>query len=102
MSKYLFKTVCPVCGDSEIISWRHATKTCGGAQYIDEDLYLHCDKCNDKIFLFNMLFQCGKHDYQHPNCIHHVFKALLILNESSDVPYTNFIKMIDKVRTRID
>ena len=101
MSKYLFKTVCPVCGDSKIISWRHDTKTCGGARYIDEDLYLHCNKCNDKTFLFNSQFQCGKHDYQDPNC-KHVFKALLILKESSDVPKDILFKMIDKVNTRID
>ena len=42
-----------------------------------------------------------KHDYHDPNC-KHVFNALLILKESSDVPLVILFKMIDKVRTRID
>ena len=57
MSKYLFKTKCPACGDREIFTWCHDPKNCGGARYIDEDLYLHCNKCNDKTFLFNSPFR---------------------------------------------
>ena len=52
MSKYLLKTKCPACEDEEIKTWRHNSEKCGGAYYIDEDLYLHCNKCNDKTFFF--------------------------------------------------
>ena len=101
MSKYLFKTKCPACDDSEIISWCHNSEKCGGARYIDEDLYLHCNKCNDKTFLFNSTFQCGKHYFQYPNRMH-VMRALLILKEYSDVPEDILFEMLDKIRTRID
>ena len=95
MSKYLFKTICPACGDSEIISWCHDPKKCGGARYIDEDLYLHCNKCNDKTFLFNDTFNCGKHDFRKPEN-HHFLAALAILRQISDVPGDISGRMFDK------
>ena len=85
MSKYLFKTKCPACFDREIISWCHNPQKCGGARYIDEDLYLHCNKCNDKTFLFNATFDCGKHDSRKP-IYQGIFSALAILQETSDLP----------------
>ena len=95
MSKYLFKTKCPACGDSEIISWCHDTKKCGGARYIDEDLYLHCNKCNDKTFLFNTTFNCGKHDSRKP-IFQQFLAALAFLRESSDIPKDISTKMVKK------
>ena len=95
MSKYLFKTICPACGDSEIISWCHDPKNCGGARYIDEDLYLHCNKCNDKTFLFNATFDCGKHDSRKPE-ICHFLASLHILRETSDIPNLILHKMVAK------
>jgi len=95
MSKYLFKTICPACGDSEIISWCHDPKNCGGARYIDEDLYLHCNKCNDKTFLFDGTFSCNKHDSRKPSMVH-VMKALTFLQISSDIPEDIFDEMLDK------
>ena len=95
MSKYLFKTKCPACEECEIISWCHDTKKCGGARYIDEDLYLHCNKCNDKTFLFNETFDCGKHDSRKPSK-EHVVTAISILQKISDVPINIFVKMLDK------
>ena len=47
MSRYLLVIPCPACGNTEIAQRYHE---CGGKRYIDEDLYLHCDKCNDKTF----------------------------------------------------
>ena len=85
MSKYLFTSTCLACGDRKIISWRHDSKKCGGAYYIDEDLYLHCNKCNDKTFLFNATFDCGKHDSRKP-IYQYIFSALAILQETSDLP----------------
>ena len=95
MSKYLFKTICPACGDREIISWSHNPKKCGGARYIDEDLYLHCNKCNDKTFLFNAKFDCDKHDSRNPSIVN-VMKALTVLQISSDIPEDIFDEMLDK------
>ena len=97
MSKYLFKTKCPACDDSEIISWCHDAKKCGGARYIDEDLYLHCNKCNDKTFLFNATFNCGKHDSRKP-IFQYIFSALAILQQTSDVPVGILKKMIKKAK----
>ena len=95
MSKYLFKTKCLACGDSEIISWCHDPKKCGGARYIDEDLYLHCNKCNYKTFLFNATFDCGKHDYRKPSMMH-VVTALAGLQTFSDIPHDILKKMLKK------
>ena len=95
MSKYLFKTKCPACFDREIISWCHAPKKCGGARYIDEDLYLHCNKCNDKTFLFNATFDCGKHDSRKPE-FHLFLDALTILQTTSDIPDDILDEMLDK------
>ena len=95
MSKYLFKTICPACNDKEIISWCHNSKTCGGARYIDEDLYLHCDKCNDKTFIFNIEFNCGKHDYRKPDS-YNVIKALSYLGTFQEVPDDIMKKMMKK------
>ena len=97
MSKYLFKTKCPACSDREIISWRHDIKKCGGDRYIDEDLYLHCNKCNNKTFLFNGRFNCGKHDSREPFKIH-AMRALANLEGSSDVPEDIINEMLDKAR----
>ena len=97
MSKYLFKTICPACGDKEIISWCHDTKKCGGARYIDEDLYLHCNKCNDKTFLFNSTFNCGKHDSRKPGKCQFL-AALTILQETSDIPFCILKKMFFKAK----
>ena len=98
MSKYLFRTKCPACGDYKIISWCHDPKKCGGARYIDEDLYLHCNKCNDKTFLFDGTFNCNKHDSRKPSEVH-VARALTFLKISSDIPDDIFEEMLDKVRT---
>ena len=95
MSKYLFKTKCLACGDSEIISWCHDPKNCGGARYIDEDLYLHCNKCNDKTFLFNATFDCGKHDSRKP-IYTDICVALAILQKSSDISDDILDEMLDK------
>ena len=96
MSKYLFKTICPACRDKEIISWCHDTKKCGGARYIDEDLYLHCNKCNDKTFLFDGTFNCNKHDSRKPSK-ENVRRALSFLQISSDIPDDIFEEMVYKV-----
>ena len=97
MSKYLFKTICPACGDSEIISWCHDPKNCGGARYIDEDLYLHCNKCNDKTFLFDGTFNCNKHDSRKPE-LGPFLEALTILGETSDIPNRILRKMFFKAK----
>ena len=97
MSKYLFKTKCPACGDGEITSWCHNSEKCGGVRYIDEDLYLHCNKCNDKTFIFNLTFNCGKHDPRKPIWLHFL-EALAILLKTSDIPDDIFDKMFDKAR----
>ena len=95
MSKYLFKTKCPACRNMEIISWCHDAKKCGGDRYIDEDLYLHCNKCNDKTFLFNATFDCGKHDSRMPE-YQQIFAALEILHDSSDIPEDIIEEMVEK------
>ena len=97
MSKYLFKTFCPACNEGKITSWCHDSKTCGGDYYIDEDLYLHCDKCNHKIFIFNTTFDCGKHDLRKP-IYQHYLAALAILQQTSDVPVGILKKMIKKAK----
>ena len=93
MSKYLFKTFCPACNDEKIISWCHDSKTCGGDRYIDEYLYLHCDKCNDETFIFNTTFNCGKHDSRKPDYFS-VFRALRYLGTMQNVPKDIMRKMI--------
>ena len=95
MSKYLFKTKCIACGANEILSYSHDTKKCGGAYYIDEDLYLHCNKCNDETFLFNVTFNCGKHDPRKP-IFQEFLAALSILRETSYIPNGILKKMIKK------
>ncbi len=55
MSKYLFEFICPGCGHGNLQVFYHK---CGGKRYIDEDLYLYCDKCSDKTYLFNSTFKC--------------------------------------------
>ena len=95
MPKYLFTSTCLACGDRKIISWCHDSKKCGGAYYIDEDLYLHCNKCNDKTFLFNATFDCGIHNFREPDRME-VMRMLRILGEFSDVPHDILEKMIRK------
>ena len=47
MPRYKFIAGCPACGNRRISQRYHE---CGGKRYIDEDLYLYCDKCNNKTF----------------------------------------------------
>ena len=98
MSKYLFKTVCPACGSCSPRVWCHNPEKCGGERYIDKDLYLHCNKCNDKTLLFNATFKCEGHDdFREPNaqCL---IKVLLLLNEHSNLPKNIIFDMIEKVK----
>ena len=86
MSKYLFKTVCPACGSCPPRVWCHNSEKCGGERYIDKDLYLHCNKCNDKTLLFNATFKCEEHDdFREPNA-QRLIRTLLLLNEYSNLP----------------
>ena len=62
MSKYLFESICPICLDGSRFVFYH---DCGGKRFIDEDLYLHCEKCNDKTFILDSEFKCdcNNHNY---------------------------------------
>ena len=84
MPKYLFEPICPAClqGDPRVFYHK-----CGGKRYIDEDLYLYCDKCSDKSYLFNSTFKCQFHDdYRKPN-------KMRILAKSDSIPQVTLFKM---------
>jgi len=93
MSKYLLRIICPACGNRTISQRYH---TCGGKRYIDEDLNLYCDKCNDKTFFFDSIFQCECHDEFREVNLQKFLGAMSILSTSSEIPHRIIQKMVNK------
>ena len=90
MPKYLFRSICPICLDGDIIEWIHTD--CGGRRYIDEDLYLYCDKCSDKTYLFDSTFKCEYHDdYRKAN------KMIMMKGLSVFPQFTRFNSIDEKI-----
>ena len=93
MSRYLLVIPCPACGNMEISQRYHE---CGGKRYIDEDLYLHCDKCNDKTFFMDSRFRCGNHeDYRKVN-LKNLMLAFSSFSASSHLPTYIIKKMVKR------
>ncbi len=98
MSKYLFRSICPVCLDGDIIKWTH-TK-CGGTRYIDENLYLICEKCNDRTFILDTSFTCNHNNHnkaEKPD----VLSLMEIISSFENIPDINGCtrrKMLDKLK----
>ena len=93
MSRYLLVIPCPACGNMEISQRYHE---CGGKRYIDEDLYLHCDKCNDKTFFMDSRFRCGNHeDYREVN-LKNLMLAFYSFSASSHLPTYIINKMVKR------
>ena len=82
---------CPACHNRTISQHYHE---CGGKRYIDEDLDLYCDKCNDKTFILNAKFRCNFHDYKEVNKMS-LIDCMTSLSGLSDIP-DNIIKKINK------
>ena len=59
MAKFLFKSICPICLDGDVLEFTHSS--CGGRRYIDENLYLICEKCSDRTFILDAYFTCNNH-----------------------------------------
>ena len=93
MSKYLLRITCPACGNNTISQRYHE---CGGKRYIDEDLNLYCDKCNDKTFFFDSRFQCECHDDFRKVDIQNFLRAVSILSTLSEIPERIIKKMVEK------
>ena len=94
MSRYLLTIPCPACGNREIALRYH---TCGGKRYIDEDLYLHCDKCNDKTFFFDSRFRCNEHNDYREVDLHKLMTILSTLSSfSSGIPDYIIKKLMEK------
>ena len=92
MSKYLLKITCPACRSRRISQRYHE---CGGKRYIDEDLYLYCDKCNNKTFFFDAKFQCENHDFREVN-LTTFLESIACLSNSSEIPSSIIKKMMMK------
>ena len=93
MSRYNLIIPCPACGNMEISQRYHE---CGGKRYIDEDLYLHCDKCNDKTFFMDSRFRCSNHnDYRKANRIK-MMNAFACFSTSSEIPHYIIKKMMQR------
>ena len=60
MAKFLFKSICPICFEDDVMEWTHSD--CGGRRYIDENLYLICEKCSDRTFILDAYFTCNNHN----------------------------------------
>jgi len=62
MTKFLFRSICPICREyDDVIQWKHTN--CGGRRFIDENLDLICEKCGDRTFILNSPFSCNKNNH---------------------------------------
>ena len=98
MPKFLFKTNCPICLDSEIIQWTHSN--CGGDQYIDENCDLICEKCNDRTFILDKTFKCNNlnhKNYYKPD----VYNVIAILARITNIPKFTKINMLNLLKKYI-
>ena len=93
MSKCLFDFICPACGKGEHGVFYHK---CGGKRYNDEDLYLYCDKCPDKIYLFDSKFQCEYHDDGRKANKMIMVRGLGVYAQFNSIAQNILIKMVQK------
>ena len=99
MPKYLFRSNCPICLDGDIIEWIHTD--CGGRRYIDEDLYLLCDKCNNRTFILDSGFSCDKHKDSHKPELYDIISLISQITNIPDMNSATRRKMINKLRNMI-
>ncbi len=91
MSKYPLKIICPACCNGSPIQFYHE---CGGKRYIDEDLNLYCDKCDNKTFILDTTFRCHLHDqYKEVNAL----GLMRSLSISTEIPSNIVREMIKKL-----
>ena len=70
---------------------------CGGTDYIDEDLYITCDKCNKRKSIFDDTFICQMHsDGREPNVMN-IVKAISTFTRFNSLPKDMARKMMEKV-----
>lgn len=67
--RYLMHMACPKCfleGRANREYWTHGGP-CGGYLYIDENGYVHCNKCGKMAMATEMVFDCdcGRHKASH-------------------------------------
>ena len=92
MSRYLFDTICPACGRGNPGVFYHS---CGGKRYIDDNLYLYCDKCNNRAFLLDSRFKCESHDDFRPIDKMAFMSSLSLMSRTSNVPKNIIRKMMN-------
>ena len=68
---------------------------CGGKRYIDEDLDLYCDKCNNRAFLLDSRFKCESHDDFRPIDKMAFMSSLSLMSRTSNVPKNIIRKMMN-------
>ncbi len=96
MSKYHI-TICPACGRGKLKSVRWSNgSSCDADKYLDQDLYLICDGCNDKELIFNLYFKCDYHDEFIKINRYGLRKCLSSLCASSSMTEDILDEMIDK------
>ena len=61
MSRFIFKTRCPECDNSESILWRH--DGCGGTAYINKQEYVQCEYCHQEFKLKDLRFNGSSHTF---------------------------------------
>ncbi len=94
MSRVRFYSKCPACGLNDV---SQIYCPCGGMDYIDEDLYITCDKCNKRISIFDDTFRCQMHsDGREPNVMN-IVKAISTFTSINSLPKDMARKMMEKV-----
>ena len=91
MSRYLLDIICPACGRSNHGVYYH---TCGGKRYIDEDLYLYCERCHDKTFISDSKFKCELHSDFRSFDKRIFLKQIAMISQTSKIPSQIIMKMV--------
>lgn len=80
MTKFLFRSFCPICLNGDIITWTHTN--CGGNRYIDENLYLTCEKCNSRTYILDSTFSCPNHEGSKKTDLMSLIQMISLLDDS--------------------
>ena len=99
MPGYPFITKCPACENNENITWCH---TCDeGLETIDEEGYIHCEKCSLDNFLLDLEYDCGNHnnEYRGPNWKRTIY-SISKLATSETLPDNIAERIISKIVQR--
>ena len=112
MSRYPFKTKCPVCTNNNDITWHHVGCSDDYGETIDIQGYIKCDDCYHEFHMIDGKYDCGQTQDEFYKTFHknkyesmrycRIWVALGALGSMNNVPDDFINTCIKNVQNRYD